>query len=73
MRAPTPEEVLLARENAGLTQEQAGKLIHKDKSTWRRYEADKTKSSARAMEPAYFELFLLKTGQELKNLMKDNI
>ena len=72
MRSPTPEEVRLARENADLTQQQAGELIYKDESAWRRYETAKSKKSARGMELAYFELFLLKTGQELKNVMKDN-
>ena len=73
MRSPNPEEVKLAREKAGLTQQQAAELIYKDESAWRRYETDKAKKSARSMELAYFELFLLKTGQELKNVMKYNI
>jgi len=73
MRSPTVEEVIAARQNAELTQGQAAALIYKDVSAWRRWETDKTKSSARDMDPAFFELFILKTGQELKNVMKGNI
>ena len=64
MNSPTPEDVISARKRAGLTQEQAAALIYKDVSSWRRWEADKTKSSARDMDPAFFELFLMKTGQK---------
>lgn len=71
MRSPTPEEVIAARGDR--TQEVAAAVIYKDKSTWRRWEMDKSKKSSRDMDPAFFELYMLKTGQELKNVMKDNI
>lgn len=70
MRSPTPEEVVNARKLAGLTQEQAAVLIYKDVSAWRRWETDKSKSSARDMDPALFELFLIKTGQDIKNVIQ---
>lgn len=58
MRSPNPEEVKLAREKAGLTQQQAAEVIHKKILAWQRYE-----SGDRAMDAAYWELFLIKTGQ----------
>lgn len=64
MKSPTPEDVISARKLAGLTQEQAAALIYKDVSSWRRWETDKAKSSARDMDPAFFELFLMKSGQK---------
>ena len=63
MNSPNPEQIKLARENAGLTQAEAAALIYKDKSAWRRWETEKTLSSARDMDPALYELFMLKTGQ----------
>lgn len=69
MRSPTPAEVIAARKQAGLTQEQSAALIYKDVSAWRRWETDKSKSSARDMDPALFELFMIKTGQDIKNVI----
>jgi DNA (cytosine-5)-methyltransferase 1 len=51
----TPYEIRAARKAAGLTQAQAGALVHSDGRTWRRWEAGE-----RAMHPAFFELFRLK-------------
>ena len=69
MRSPTPAEVIAARKQAGLTQEQSAALIYKDVSAGRRWETDKSKSSARDMDPALFELFMIKTGQDIKNVI----
>ena len=58
MKQPTPADVKSARIEAGLTQKQAAELIHKKLLAWQRYE-----SGDRAMDAAYWELFLIKTGQ----------
>ena len=58
MSNPTPAQVKQARANAGLTQKQAAEVIHKKILAWQRYE-----SGDRVMDAAYYELFLIKTGQ----------
>ena len=58
MKQPTPADVKYARVAAGLTQKQAAAVIHKTLLAWQRYE-----SGDRAMDAAYWELFLIKTGQ----------
>lgn len=62
---PSPEEVRAARTRAGLTQDQAARLIsaaaQQPYRTWQGYEA--VKGRRIAMPPAVWELFLLKTGQ----------
>lgn len=58
MNNPTPEQVKQARLNAGLTQAQAAAVIYKKLLAWQRYE-----SGDRSMDAAYWELFLIKTGQ----------
>lgn len=55
---PTKEQVKQARANAGLTQSQAAAVIYKQILAWQRYE-----SGDRVMDAAYYELFLIKTGQ----------
>ena len=54
---PTPAAIRAAREAAGLTQPQAAALVHTDTRSWRRWELGE-----RAMHPAFWELFRLKTG-----------
>lgn len=54
-RAPTPDEVKIAREAAGLTQVEAARLIYVTERAWQRYEAGE-----RQMPAGYWELFLLK-------------
>lgn len=55
---PTAEQVRAAREAAGLTQQQAAELVHRDKRTrWSEWE-----TGTRQMQPDTFELFLLKSG-----------
>ena len=58
MKQPTPADVKSARIAAGLTQTRAAAVIHKTLLAWQRYE-----SGNRAMDAAYYELFLIKTGQ----------
>lgn len=58
MKQPTPADVKSARVAAGLTQKQAAAVIHKTLLAWQRYE-----SGDRAMDAAYYELFLIKTRQ----------
>ena len=58
MNNPTPEQIKKSRLNAGLTQAQAAAVIHKKLLAWQRYE-----SGDRAMDAAYYELFLIKTRQ----------
>ena len=53
---PKPSDVLSAREKTGLTQQDAATMIYATRSAWARWEAGE-----RAMHPAFFELFLLKT------------
>lgn len=54
---PTNDEVRAMREALGLTQDQAGALVHVSGRTWRKWEL-----AEREMHPAFFELFLIKTG-----------
>lgn len=54
---PTPEEIRAARQAAGLTQTQAGALLHTTVRTWQQWEA-----GDRKMHPAFWELFRLKTA-----------
>ena len=58
MKQPTPADVKSARIEAGLTQKKAAAVIHKKLLAWQRYE-----SGDRAMDAAYYELFLIKTRQ----------
>lgn len=58
MTNPNPNEIKKARTAAGLTQTQAAKLVHVVLSSWQRWEAGERK-----MHPAYWELFLIKTGE----------
>ncbi len=61
---PTPGEVRRAREAAGLTLEAAATQLHTATRVWQQWEADKDSPSHRRMHPAFFELFLIKTGQK---------
>ena len=65
MNNPTPEQVKQARANAGLTQKRAAAVIHKQILAWQRYE-----SGDREMDAAYWELFLIKTGQSAERERK---
>lgn len=58
MDKPTKEQIRAARKAAGLTQEAAGAMVHHARRTWQDWEL-----GHRAMDPAVFELFQIKTGQ----------
>jgi putative transcriptional regulator len=58
MKEPTVEQIKQARIAADLTQTQAAAIIHSALNTWQQWEHGKRK-----MHPAFFELFLRKTGQ----------
>ncbi len=58
MNAPSAFEITAARAAAELTQTEAAALVFVDLRTWQRWEGDE-----RAMHPAFFELFLLKSKQ----------
>lgn len=62
MQNPTPEQVKAARMAAGHSQTEAATVIYKQVLAWQRYE-----SGAREMDPAYFELYMIKTGQKSVN------
>ncbi|MGZ8220089.1 MAG: helix-turn-helix domain-containing protein [Methylobacter sp.] len=55
---PTPEQIIQARTDAGLTQTQAAETIHCSLGAWKKWE-----SGERKMHPAFWELFLIKTKQ----------
>lgn len=52
---PTPAQVRVAREGAGLTQTQAAELIHGTLRAWQEWEAGN-----RRMHPGLWELFRIK-------------
>ena len=57
MKNPTPAQIRAARLSLGLTQTQAGAVVHCEIRTWQQWEA-----GDRKMHPAMWELFTLKTG-----------
>ena len=59
MTQPAPDEIRAAREAAGLTQFAAAALVHANLRSWQKWEAGE-----RAMHPAFWELFLIKSGQQ---------
>jgi len=58
---PTPEQIKAKREAAGLTQTEAGALVHTTCRTWQQWEA-----GDRGMHPAFWELFTIKTRKSTK-------
>ena len=58
MNSPLPSDIRAAREAAGLTQTAAGALCHRSLRAWQAVEA-----GDRTLDPAAWELFLLRTGQ----------
>ena len=60
---PTPAQIREARESAGLSQTAAAQLIHSSRSSWAQWEAKEGGPTHRAMHPAMWELFLIKTSQ----------
>lgn len=61
-KRPSPEQIRAAREAAGHTQTEAASAIHATKVAWQKWEYGE-----RAMHPAFFELYLLKTGVKNEN------
>lgn len=57
---PTPAQVRRAREDAGLTLEQAGALVHASWRSWQHWESDVDAAEHRRMHPATWELFQVK-------------
>lgn len=57
---PTPADVRRAREQAGLTLEKAGELVHVKWKIWQRWETEEGSEEHRRMHPATWELFLVK-------------
>lgn len=53
---PAAADVLAARRALGLTQTEAGRIIHASQRTWQQWEA-----GLRKMHPAFWELFTAKT------------
>lgn len=65
LRQPTPEQILAARQTAGLTQAEAGALVHSPSyRAWQDWERGR-----RPMRLDTWELFLLKTDQHPRSLM----
>jgi transcriptional regulator with XRE-family HTH domain len=61
MILPTPDEIRRAREEVGLTERQAAKLVHVSPNAWQRYEASTTSEHYLLIPGAAWELFLLRT------------
>lgn len=57
---PKPAEVRAAREQAGLTQEEAGALVHAPWHSWQKWETDEAMDNNRRMHPATWDLFQIK-------------
>jgi len=62
-KCPAPDQVKAARIAAGLTQLQAGEILHTNVRVWQQWEYGETQ-----MHPAFFELFMLKTARIRKRL-----
>jgi len=60
---PTPGEIYQARNDARLTQKQAGALVYVSERAWRNWESGASILSHRRMHPAIWELFLIKIKQ----------
>ena len=65
MTTPSAAEISAARQQAGLSQQQAADLVHVDIRSWRRWELDE-----RAVNLAAWELFLLRAGQHPTDALK---
>ena len=65
---PTPDRIRAARNQSGLTQQQAAELVHVDGRAWRRWES--YQNDHRAINLAAWELFLLKTAEHTRPAKK---
>ena len=61
---PTPPQIRAAPESARPSPKAAPALIYKTRGAWAQWEARESASNHRAMDPAFWELFLLKTKQK---------
>ncbi|MDR2869460.1 MAG: helix-turn-helix domain-containing protein [Deferribacteraceae bacterium] len=61
MDSPTADQVKAARKAAKLTQEKAAKLVNATLRSWQKWEGNE-----REMHAAFWELFLIKSGQHEK-------
>lgn len=59
---PLPATIRRAREIAGLTQSQAAALLYTTGHVWSQWETDPANVSSRRLHPAFWELFLIKSG-----------
>ena len=64
-RNPSPQQVRAARDRAGLTQTQAGALVHTTCRTWQQWEAEPGSKFHRSMHSAFWELFQNKLASAL--------
>lgn len=55
---PKPSEIVRAREAAGLTQTEAGELVHSGLKSWQNWEAEGQEN--RRMHPSTWDLFNIK-------------
>ena len=58
-KSPSANQVAKARAKVNLTAEEAARLLHILEADWKKWEDGKA-----TMAPAFYELFLLKTGQK---------
>lgn len=56
---PDPDEIILARESANLSQEKAAKMIYSALRTWQHWEAGESR-----MHQGLWELFKIKVGKK---------
>lgn len=61
MLIPSAPQIKAARVAAGLSQKQAAELVYASARAWQNWESES--GSNRAMHPAIFELFLVKTNR----------
>ena len=61
MKSPTKAEIREARKAYGLTQTEAGLLVHATLRAWQSWEYGE-----KAMHPAFWELFTIKTKRRVK-------
>jgi len=59
---PLPATIKRGRELAGLTQAQAAALLFTSARVWAQWESETATVSHRRLHPAFWELFLIKTG-----------
>lgn len=62
IKQPDPKEIKVLREEIGLTQTQAGQVVHVKLRTWQQWEA-----GDRKMHPAFWDLFNIKIDKMKKH------